>query len=138
MIKKIFFEIDGILHAISHFGKSFKIFKVPLLFSIISFTLLAFSIYLSGLVIGTSLPIMATLIIVSVFALTSILPISVGGLGAPQLIIALCFSSLGVSPQMAASTSLINTGITLFSTFFMALFFLRTSAKQVLQTIKVL
>ena len=130
-LKKLVFEINSILDAISHGGKQFNKFLIPILYSFLCVFIQAFAIYYAAMAISSIIPFSAILATISILALATILPIGFGGVGGVQIIAAIALSFFGVSPQIAASAQLLQTAINIVAISFAGLFFLQLTSKQV-------
>ncbi len=130
ILKKLFFELNGVFSSIALVGSRMKSLLVPLVYSFICVFIQCFSIYFSGIAIFKNIPFVAILSTVSILNIATLLPLGFAGVGGAQVIAAVCFSFFAVSPQAASSAQLLQTALNLFALSFAALFFIHLSWKQ--------
>ena len=71
--------------------------------------LLSFQAYVILLLLGAKAPMLATIIVVPLMALSQIIPISKGGIGFRELIAIYFLSLIGISAEKSATFSLVYT-----------------------------
>jgi len=133
IVMGLFHKLNDLIKIFSENGKNYKLFLVPMsisLFSVFCFTL---GMHLSWIALGSRIPFYETLALISSLFLIGSLPISVGGIGAPQFLAAILYGAFGASPSLAASAQLLLTAVTLVTISFVGLLYLPRIIKEIIK-----
>lgn len=133
MIIAFFHKTNALIKFFAKNGRNYKLFFIPMGLSLCSFLGFAFSLQVASYALGTTIPFLVTLCIVAILSVITALPISVGGIGAPQLITAILFGAFGANSAQAASAQFLQTGITLITISLCALLYLPRMMKEIIK-----
>lgn len=131
ILRKIFYEIQALLDAISIGGRQIEHFLIPTLFSVFCLFFTAFGTYFCAIAISNPIPLPAVLATVSIISLASLLPIGFGGMGGVQLVAAIVMGIFSVEHKVAASAQFLQTAINLLSLSLAGLFFVKLTFRQI-------
>lgn len=133
MIIAFFHKTNGLIRFFAKNGQNYKLFFIPMGLSLCSFLGFALSLQVASYALGATLPFLVTLTSVAILSLVTALPISVGGIGIPQLITAILFGAFGANSAQAASAQFLQTGITLITISICAIFYLPRMMKEIIK-----
>ncbi len=133
VVMNIFHKINSLIKVFAENGKKYNLFWIPIGLSLMSIGSFTLAMHFAWLAVNSNIPLLETLALNSTLALSVAIPISVGGIGAPQLIAAILYGAFGANAAFAASAQLLVIGINLIAISAIGIIYLPRIIKEIIK-----